>query len=81
MKITEKQMPGAAVEAAESVIKDGFYNGMGVDEIARAALAAALNAWEGVCIRTRMQPDPMHGGQWMLSEKMLSLPLPKEPRT
>jgi hypothetical protein len=40
--------------------------------------AAALNAWPGACIRTRMQPDPMNGGQWIMPEKMLSLPLPKE---
>jgi hypothetical protein len=38
------------------------------------AIAAALNAWPGVCIRTRMQPDP-ENGQWILPEKMLSLPL------
>jgi len=45
---------------------------------ARAALAAALNAWAGACIRTLVEPDPNNGGQWILPVQMLSLPLPKE---
>ena len=45
---------------------------------ARAALAAGLAAWPGVCVRTRLQPDPKNGGQWILPEEMLSLPLTQE---
>jgi hypothetical protein len=52
MKITKKQLPPEAMEAAENVIKDGFYNGMGTDEIALAAIAAALNAWPEMRHRT-----------------------------
>ena len=70
MKITEEMIPLAAAIAAT---REGVDSDM-VREIA----AAALNAWEGACIRTRMQPDPDHGGQWILPQPMLSLPLPKD---
>jgi hypothetical protein len=69
--IKPEQIP---VEVTEK-LREGLYRADG-----RLAdyLATALNAWPGVCIRTRMQPDPENGGQWILPEKMLSLPLPKE---
>jgi hypothetical protein len=71
MKVTEKQIPKEARWAARSVIGDHVSS----DTIDRA-LAAALNAWEGVCIRTRFIPNAK--GEWIDTQEMLSLPLSKE---
>jgi hypothetical protein len=43
-------------------------------------LAGVLNAWPRGRIRTRPRPDPDNGGQWILPEDTLSLPL-QEHRT
>jgi hypothetical protein len=76
--IDEKQIPDEVVEAAVTAWLEKASDYTRLNESIRAAIAAALAAWPGVCIRTRMQPDPENGGQWILPEKMLSLPLPKE---
>lgn len=71
MNIDAAQIPDAAAFALNECQKDPEASPWDL-------IAAALSAWPGACIRTRVQPDPKNGGQWTLPVPMLSLPFTKE---
>jgi hypothetical protein len=69
--ITAEQIPDEVVEAAAMQLP-----GMaGHQRYVREAIAAALAAWPGVCVRTQFRPDPNQGWKHLKTEPMLSLPL------
>jgi hypothetical protein len=71
--INPAQIPDEVVEAARREHTDGYAETW--DERYRNTLAAALNAWPGVCVRTQFRPDPNQGWKHLKTELMLSLPL------
>jgi hypothetical protein len=78
--ITAEQIPDEVVEAAakELAYTNGWRNEQGIaacEPVARDIIAAALNAWPGVCVRTQFRPDPNQGWKHLKTEPMLSLPL------
>jgi hypothetical protein len=71
--IKADQIPDEVLEAMARPVT--YPSGASVKYINALHLAAALNAWPGVCVRTRFRPDPNQGGQHLKTEPMLSLPL------
>jgi hypothetical protein len=75
--IKPEQIPDEVVEAAAFYLPG--YHSKDLHNHVRAAIAAALNAWPGVCVRTQFRPDPNQGWKHLKTEPMLSLPLQDTP--
>lgn len=74
--IKPEQIPKSVEQKVKAlVIEMGFFGAPIRDFEAREIAAATLNAWPGVCIRTRFEPDENQGGQWVKPQPMLSLPI------
>jgi hypothetical protein len=67
--IDAKQIPDEVVDAADAALRE--YPDWDQRGLISAALAAALNAWEGA----------VHGHRKDDGTPFVKLPLPKEPRT
>ena len=67
------QVPNESILAVVARFPALFSNH---DEV-EAVIADAINAWPGMCIRTRMTYN-FKTGEWNIPEKLLSLPLPQD---